>query len=76
MLPFGRRGRATQVIDLKRVGRMVNRGEMADYQLIGNPFGQPGMGPSPNLPGMDGTNNVLNDEIKSQMFKLGVAMQP
>jgi hypothetical protein len=75
MLPFGRRGRATQVIDLKRVGRMVNRGEMADYQLIGNPFGQPGMGPSPNLPGMDGTNNVLNDEIKSQMFKLGVAMQ-
>lgn len=74
--PFGKMGRATQVINLTRVGRMTNSGETVDFQLIGNPFGPPDQaGAMPTIPGMPTGNAVLNNEIGVQMFKLGVAFQ-
>ena len=74
-LPFGRRGRATQVIDITRLGRIRDRGESVDLQFIGNAFDRDGVNASvPSLPGMQGSGNVLNDEISAQLFKLGAGM--
>ena len=74
-MPFGRYGRSTQIIDITRVGRVRDRGETVDLQLIGDPFSRPGVGTNvPTLPGVQGSGNVLNDEIAGQMFKLGVGL--
>lgn len=71
-MPFGRRGISTEVIDLTRVGRRNDRSEMLDFQLMGGgPLvgGQQGK----NVPSMFGNNsNILNNEIGSQLYKVGV----
>lgn len=74
---FGRQSRMTRVFDIDRVGRLTHRGEMQDYQMVGNPFANgagPGDNPNiPTIPGAADVNAVLNNERAKAVFELAVA---
>lgn len=69
---FDRKGRQTPVVLADLFGRLANRADHTDLQLIGGltPFA------NPNAPTMAGynPNNVVNNEIAKKLFELGVAM--
>lgn len=71
---FGRQSRMTRIFDIDRVGRLTHRGEMQDYQFVGNPFGN-GNGDNPNVPTIPGAADVtavLNNERNKAVFELAV----
>lgn len=70
---FGRYALQTPVIDVDRVGLTTNRGEMYDFNLVGNPFSAPGVeNTSPTPPAGVTLTDVLNNEIAKTMFELAV----
>lgn len=69
---FGRISKKTQVIDRKRVGRLLYRGENADYTLGRNPSFQ---GDDPFTPSETFAGNWLQDEIEKKIFEMGVGFQ-
>lgn len=66
--PFGRLQMDSQVIDVSQIGRLINRGEFVDAQLIGNPFADlPVQGPvSPA--------DALRTEVGKKITELFVAL--
>lgn len=68
---LGRQSMQTPVFELDRLGMTTNRGEMWDFNLVGNPFD--GNSIAPTVPGNGGINNALNDEIGKAMFELATA---
>jgi hypothetical protein len=71
---FGRRGIATEVFDITRVGRRNDRSEMLDFQLIGNALAGGQQGAKTGIPGIfgNGGGDILNNEIMAQMYKMAV----
>jgi hypothetical protein len=68
---FGRVSLQTPVIDIDRVGQRTNRGEFADYQLVGNPFSPPGVADA--APGQStAMQQALQNETAKVMFELAV----
>jgi len=68
---WGRQSRQTRVFELDRFGRITNRGEFRDLQLMGNPFNQ--ANPNvPTIPGMS-ASGALNDEVAKALFEFAVA---
>jgi hypothetical protein len=69
---FGRYSRMTKVFDIDRAGRVINRGEFLDLQLMNNPFNEV---PTPNNPSMAGFNpqQVAQNEVAKALFEFGVA---
>ena len=69
---WGRQSRQTRVFELDRFGRITNRGEFRDLQLMGNPFNTPNPN-VPTIPGMASAANALNDEVAKALFEFAVA---
>lgn len=68
---FGRQSRMTRVFELDRVGLTTNRGEFADFRLVGNPVqDNPNV---PTMPGVGSPQEALNNEIAKSNFELAVA---
>lgn len=69
---FDRKGRQTSVVLADLFGKLANRADHTDLQLVGGliPYA------NPNAPTMNGynPNNVVNNEIAKKLFELGVAM--
>jgi len=63
--PFGRQGRQSQVLQLDRVGEIVNRGEFRDNTLWGAPATTPNSTPAPINWGQ-----VLQTEVEKKMGEL------
>src|SRR3990167_315358 len=67
---WGRQSRMSRVMDIDRFGRITNRGEFLDLQLMGNPFNSS----NPNVPTLGGsTGDVAKNEMSKVLFELGVA---
>lgn len=67
--PFGRFVKDSQVLDVSRAGRLINRGEFVDMSIIGNPFtsmAEAGMTPPVN------PQDALKDEVAKKMNELWV----
>lgn len=62
----------TEPINRRRVGRLTNRGEMVDLEVLNNPAQTDPLIPEP-LKGMGGT--FINNEIRSRLFASGIAFQ-
>jgi hypothetical protein len=67
---LGRQSMMTPVIELDRVGRMNNRAEFRDYRLIGGPYQADGTNAAPSVPGNNGIQNALNDEMAKVSYEL------
>jgi hypothetical protein len=70
---WGRQSRQTRVFDLTEVGRVTNRSDFLDYQLLGNALG---VNPNPNVPAVPGGVNwadVGKNEMAKATFELAVA---
>lgn len=63
--PFGRQGRMSQVLQLDRVGEIVNRGEFRDNVLWGQPATTPNSTPQPI-----NWAQVLQSEVEKKMGEL------
>lgn len=63
--PFGRQGRMSQVLQLDRVGEIVNRGEFRDNVLWGAPATTPNSTPQPV-----NWAQVLQSEVEKKMGEL------
>ena len=71
---WGRQSRQTRVFDLSRFGRITNRGEFMDLQLMGTALTVPPNNPNiPQLPGVATPANALQNESAKALFELGVA---
>lgn len=69
---YGRYSLQTPVIDITRVGKIVNRSDFRDYRFYGNPFDVA----NPNVPagiGQAGVPQLVNNEIAKKLFEFGVA---
>lgn len=69
--PLGRQSLQTQVIDLSRGNRAVDRGEHFDFQVFGSPMGMDGNPMMPSLPGSLGS--VQLSEVSKRMLEFMVA---
>lgn len=71
---LGRYSRMSKVYDLDRAGKITNRGEFLDFNVLGNPL--EANGPNPNQPSMLGFNaaQIAQSEVNKALFELGVAM--
>lgn len=69
---FGRQSRQSRVFDLDRMGRLTNRGEFIDLQLMNDPF-KPNL--QPNVPQISGANTaqVAQNEMSKALFELATA---
>ena len=71
--PFGRYSRATQEIELTRIGKTADRADPMDLQMVGSPISQSGLfatGPGdPTVPA-----NVFRNETDRKFFEMGVAL--
>lgn len=65
---FGRWCLSTKVIDLTRIGQIVNRGEFTDFTLIGGPASDQTAPSVPNDP-----TQALRSELGKQMFEFRVS---
>ena len=63
--PFGRQGRQSQVLQIDRVGEIVNRGEFKDNTLWGGPVTTPNSAPAPI-----NWAQVLQSEVEKKMGEL------
>jgi hypothetical protein len=71
---FGRYSRQSRVFDIDRVGKVTNRGEFSDFQLMGNPFsGDTNIANAPTIPGFGGGNNPARTEVAKALFELAVS---
>lgn len=68
VLPFGRIGRETQIVQVDRAGDIVNRGEWLDHTIVNDPFA----GTAAPLP--INTREILRNEAARQLGALGVAI--
>lgn len=68
---FGRLSRQTKVFDIDRVGKVINRSDFTDYQVMGNPFGIESGALSPN--GLSNPAAIARNEVSKAMFELGTA---
>lgn len=66
---FGRQSRQTRVFDLDRMGLWTNRGEFGDLQFLGSPYMNANV---PTIPGFDGMNNALQNEVGKALFEFAV----
>lgn len=69
-LPFGKVIRTTPVIDVNRVGELINRAEPLDLNVI-NADGDP----SPFIPDPARNPNFLNSELGLKYFTLGIEIE-
>lgn len=67
VLPFGEIRMVTDSIQINRIGRRINRAEMADYQLIGDPLASMPVPP-------EARSSTLLDEKKARIRSLFFAM--
>lgn len=67
-LPFGEIRMATRALQLNKIGRRINRAEMADYRLIGDPLARV------PVPAEVATNTLL-DEKKTRIREMLFAME-
>lgn len=70
---WGRQSRQTKVIQLDRVGQLINRSEFTDLQFLGGPWQNTTQATVPTVPGATGMNGVLNTEMGKALFELAVA---
>jgi hypothetical protein len=69
---FGRFSRQTRVFDVDRAGKVTDRGEHMDFQMVGGPTD--GSNPFlPTLPGPSALGNVANNEVAKALFEVAVA---
>lgn len=69
---FGRYSRQTRVFDIDRAGRVTNRGEFMDLQLMNNPFSIPGLDQPPSAPGFNAAQ-VAQNEVAKALFEFAVS---
>ena len=62
--PFGRIQMDSQVLDVSQAGRLINRGEFVDMNVIGDPFRD--VIPTPPV----SPQNALKDEVSKKMTEL------
>lgn len=65
--PFGYQCMDSQVLDITKSGRLINRGEFFDQSLIGNPLAGPGAA-QPFAPW--DINNALQNDASKKLFEL------
>lgn len=66
MWPFGRLQKDTQVLDVSQAGRLINRGEFVDINIVGNPWADmEKVQPSPFNPQL-----AFKDEVTKKMSEL------
>lgn len=71
---FGRQGRMSRVFELDRIGRLTDRGEHVDFQLLGGPFnGATNTANMPTIPGGAGGSDILNTEYAKAAFEIAVS---
>lgn len=71
---WGRQSRQSRVFNLDRFGRITNRGEFLDLQLMGNGLAVPPQNPNvPTVPGVGNAPQALNNEMAKSIFELAVA---
>lgn len=75
---FGRYGYQTQVVDITRLGQIINRGEFTDLFLVNNPLGTASDSPAGSgltWPGQSSQNASLINEIMGRFTALGIKFQ-
>lgn len=70
---FGRQGRSSRVFELDRIGRLTDRGEHLDFQIMGDPWTNGGDALIPTFPGMTNAGGALNGEYGKAAFEMGAA---
>lgn len=68
---FGRFSRQSRVFDIDRAGKIVNRGEFLDLQVMNSPLGLN----DPSSPSMPGASpaTIAQNEVSKALFELGVS---
>jgi hypothetical protein len=72
---LGRYARMSRVFEVDRMGLLESRGEHTDFQFVGNPFNGANNANLAAIPGAQGLDGSLNNEIGKATFELGVAMR-
>lgn len=72
---LGRFSRMSRVFEVDRMGLLESRGEHTDFQFVGNPFNGANGATLPAIPGAQGLDGWLNNEIGKATGELGVAMR-
>lgn len=72
---FGRYSYQTRVMDITRLGQIINRGEFTDLLLLNDPLGNDGPGSSITMPDSVPTNLALNNEASARFAELGIKFQ-
>lgn len=68
---FGRLSRQSKVFDIDRVGKIINRSDFTDFQVMGNPFD---VALGPTVPGGAVTPaEIARSEVAKSMFELATA---
>lgn len=68
---FGRYSRMTREFELDAFGKIQDRGDHMDLQLMNNPFAGSNQSMTPTIPGIPG--NPLNNDVLKGLFEFGVA---
>jgi len=66
---FGRLSRSSRVYDIDRIGLTINRADMMDFNVFGNPLGNNPLAPT----GMTDAAAIARNEVAKSMFEMGVA---
>jgi len=70
---YGRQSRQSRVFELDRFGKLNDRADHMDLQLLGNPFNTPANAQNvPSMPGMSSADGALRNEITKALFELAV----
>lgn len=69
--PLGRFSRQSRVFDVDRAGKVVNRGEFLDLQVMNSPLGLD-TSANPTMPGYDPVR-IAQNEVSKALFELGVS---
>jgi hypothetical protein len=72
---FGRYGYQTRVIDITRLGQIINRSEFTDFNLWNNPLGLSEGSQGLTWPGSAPSQLALNNEVSVRMAEVGVMFQ-
>jgi len=71
--PLGRYSRQSRVFDIDRAGKITNRAEMMDLQMIGNAMQGLTGETVPTMPKGNSQQNIVRNEVAKALFELGVA---
>lgn len=71
--PLGRYSRQSRVFDIDRAGKITNRAEMMDLQMLGNAIQGLTGATVPTLPGASSQAEIVRNEVAKAMFELGVS---